>query len=309
MCKKIIFFLFIFILINSKSYSGNNVFISYKIENEIITNIDIENEARYLLALNNQLKNIPNKKLLEIAKQSIVKENIKKIELLKYFKLDQTNPYLNNIIENFYQKLKMKNLSEFENYLSNYDLKINEIKKKIEIETFWNQLIYDKYANQINLNENLLKEKIQQMKKLNKKTSFLLSEIIFEYKKEKSVENMVKEINDSIKEIGFENTANIFSVSDSSKFGGNIGWIDEENLSKKVLKNIIELKVGEVSKPIKLGSSVLLIKLENIKKSSIKIDEKKELEKMKLFEQNKKLANFSKIYFDKVKINLNISEL
>ena len=203
----------------------------------------------------------------------------------------------------------MKNLSEFENYLSNYDLKINEIKKKIEIETFWNQLIYDKYANQINLNENLLKEKIQQMKKLNKKTSFLLSEIIFEYKKEKSVENMVKEINDSIKEIGFENTANIFSVSDSSKFGGNIGWIDEENLSKKVLKNIIELKVGEVSKPIKLGSSVLLIKLENIKKSSIKIDEKKELEKMKLFEQNKKLANFSKIYFDKVKINLNISEL
>jgi peptidyl-prolyl cis-trans isomerase SurA len=309
MNKKIIIFVFIVLLINLKSYSKDSIFISYKVENEIITNIDIKNEAKYLLALNNQLKNIPNKQLMEIAKESILKEKIKKIELLKYFSLNQTNPYLDQIIENFYKRLNMNNLSEFEVYLRNYGLEISEIKKKVEIETVWNQLIYDKYIGQIILNEDLLIKKIRQMKKLNKKTSFLLSEIVFEYKKEKSLKDITKEIKSSIVDIGFENTANLFSVSDSSKFGGNIGWIDEENLSKKILKNIAELKIGEISDPIELGGNVLIIKLENIKKRTIKIDEKKELQKMKLFEQNKKLANFSKIYFNKVKINLNISEL
>tara|TARA_B110001454_G_scaffold205062_1_gene214351 strand:- start:2696 stop:3631 length:936 start_codon:yes stop_codon:yes gene_type:complete len=308
--KKIIsLIVFIFLFLHINLYAENNVFIAYKVENEIITNVDVENEAKYLIALNNQLKNLTNKKLLMIARESIIKETIKKIELLKYYPLDQKDPFLDTVIKDFYQKLNLKNKSEFENYLSNYNLTINEIKKKIEIETTWNQLIFDKYKRQINIDEKSLKNRISLKKKSQKKEYYLLSEIVFEIKKDQSLEDRIKEINNSIKEIGFKNTANIFSVSNSAKFGGNIGWVDEKNLSEKISTVVKKLKISENSETIQLGNNYLLLRLEDKKNESIKIDEKKELKKMILYEQNRKLEKFSKIYFNKVKINTNISEL
>ena len=294
---------------STKSYSEKEVFISHKVGNEIITNIDIENEANYLIALNNQLTKLTNKKILKIAKQSIIKETIKKIELLKFYELDQKNPFLDDIIRNYYSKINLKSVQEFEDYLSDYNLNLNQIKKKVEIESNWNQLIYDKYIRKININEDMLKDKIKQIKKSEDKLSFLLSEIVFEIKKDKSLEDSILEINNSINEIGFKNTANLFSISESSKFGGNIGWIDENSFSEKISRQVKKLKVGQISDPIKLNNNFLLLKLDDIKTITIQIDEKKELKKLKLFEQNKQLNNFSKIYFNKIKINLNISEL
>tara|TARA_B110000037_G_scaffold217258_1_gene277940 strand:- start:1849 stop:2751 length:903 start_codon:yes stop_codon:yes gene_type:complete len=298
------------IFFSDKAYSEKEIFIHYKIQNEIITNIDIKNEANYLIALNNQLKKLSNKKILEIAKKSIIREKIKKIELLKFYKLDQKNPLLNDIIKNYYLRINLKNLQEFESYLSNYDLSIDQIKKKVEIENNWNSLIYDKYIRQIKIDENILRDKIRQIKKTKNKSSYLLSEIVFEIKKDKSLEDSILEINNSIKEIGFKNTANLFSISESSKFGGNIGWIDEGSFSKKIYTEVKSLKVEQITNPIKLGNnSFLLLELNDIKKITVKIDEKKEFQKLKLLEQNKKLNNFSKIYFDKIKIDMNISEL
>ena len=309
MNKKLIYFIFFLIFLSTKSYSEKEVFISHKIGNEIITNIDIENEANYLIALNNQLTKLTNKKILKIAKQSIIKETIKKIELLKFYELDQKNPYLDDIIRNYYLKINLKSVQEFEDYLNNYNLNLNQVKKKVEIESNWNQLIYDKYIKKININEGMLKDKIKLIKKLENKLSFLLSEIVFEIKKNKSLDDSILEINNSINEIGFKNTANLFSISESSKFGGNIGWIDESSFSEKISTQVKKLKVGEISDPIKLNNNFLLLKLDDIKTIAIQIDEKKEFKKLKLFEQNKQLNNFSKIYFNKIKINLNISEL
>tara|TARA_B100000795_G_C22804797_1_gene444149 strand:+ start:4616 stop:5545 length:930 start_codon:yes stop_codon:yes gene_type:complete len=309
MNKKLIYFIFFLIFLSTKSYSEKEVFISHKIGNEIITNIDIENEANYLIALNNQLTKLTNKKILKIAKQSIIKETIKKIELLKFYELDQKNPYLDDIIRNYYLKINLKSVQEFEDYLNNYNLNLNQVKKKVEIESNWNQLIYDKYIKKININEDMLKDKIKLIKKLENKLSFLLSEIVFEIKKNKSLDDSILEINNSINEIGFKNTANLFSISESSKFGGNIGWIDESSFSEKISTQVKKLKVGEISDPIKLNNNFLLLKLDDIKTIAIQIDEKKEFKKLKLFEQNKQLNNFSKIYFNKIKINLNISEL
>ena len=168
--KKIIFIVFLLILINFESNSKNNIFIAYKVENEIITNIDIENESKYLIALNNQLQNIDKNKILVIAKESIIKEKIKEIEILKYYKLDQKNPFLKTIIKDFYVKLNLNNELEFENYLTKYDLTIGKVLKKIEIETTWNQLILEKYRNQININLESLKKK--SLKKKNQKKKY-----------------------------------------------------------------------------------------------------------------------------------------
>jgi len=307
--KKLIILVFLSIFLSFKLFAITNIFVVYKVENEIITNIDIENESRYLVALNNQLNNLSEEKILEIAKDSILKETIKKIELLKYFELDQTNPFLETVIKDFYLKLKMNNKSEFQDYLSNYNLLIEDVKRKIEVETTWNQMVYNKYKNQININEKKLERKIKKRKISQKKKLYSLTEITFENEQEQSLSDKIKKIDESIKEIGFKNTANIYSMSDSSKFGGNIGWVEEKNLSDKLSKELKKLKIGEHTQPLLIGSNYLILKIEDIKNEKIQIDAKKELEKMILFEKERQLKQFSKIYFNKVKINTDISEL
>ena len=311
MYKKIILALFTLLFINPnlKIIASENVFIAYKVNEEIITNVDIENEARYLVALNNQLKNLTNEKILEIATDSIIKETIKKIEVIKYFKLDQQNSFLDKVIEDFYTKLKLKNLDEFKNYLINYNITINDIKKKVEIETTWNRVIYTKYVKQINVNTEALKKRINFTKKTEDKKLYLFSEIVFEKNKDEALIQKIKKINESIEEIGFKNTANIYSIADSAKFGGAIGWVEEGKLNKELAIQIGRLGVGEITKPIRIGNGFLILKIENIRTEKIRIDEKKELEKMIEFERNKQLEQFSKIYFNKIKINTAISEL
>ena len=299
----------LFVFLNSKLYSKDIVYIAYKVDDRIITNIDIENESRYLIALNNQLKKLDNNKVLTIARDSILRETIKRLELEKYFTLDQKNPYLDVVIKDFYLTLKLNNEGEFKNYLKKYDFTIEEIKEKIEIETVWNELIYMKYKDQINIDKEALKKRVKSNKLSKNKKIYLLSEIVFEKKKDQTLKDKIKKINESIKEIGFKNTANIYSISDSSKFGGTIGWIEEENLSNKIAKEINNLKVGNYSEVIQIGNNFLILKVEEIKNEIIKVDEKKELSKIIQFEKNRQLDQFSKIYFKKIKINTKISEL
>ena len=308
--KKILILIIILIInLNFKSYSIEGVFVKYKINDEIITNIDVENESSYLIALNNELTKLSDTKILEIAKNSIIKETVKKIELLKYFTLDQNNPFLDKVIKDFYLKLQLNNEDEFEKYLSNYNLTIQDIKKKIEIETVWNQLIYEKFINQVTINNDALKKRINQNIISETNTKYQLSEIIFDKRKDEPLNKTIKKIHQSIMDIGFKNTANIYSVGDSAKFGGDIGWVDEDNLSNKTVNIIKKLKIGEFSKKIHIGNSYLILKVDNIKKEKKKIDKKKEFSKMVLFEQNKQLEKFSKIYYNKIKINTSISEL
>ena len=283
--------------------------ILYKINDEIITNIDIKNEIKYLIALNNQLSKLKEKQIIAIAKDSIIKEKIKKIELLKYFVLEKENPYLDKVVEDFYTKLGMENVEQFEEYLNNYNLTIKKLKKKIEIETSWNQLIFDKYNRQINIDMKALKKTAEKVAASQKNKMFLLSEIIFEKKANESLSDKILKIEKNIEEIGFKNTANTFSVSDSAKFGGDIGWVEEINLSKKIIEDIKTLNIGEITKPIQVGKNFIILKLEDVKESTIIINKDELLKKLRLTEQDRQLNKFSNIYFNKVKINTYIDEL
>ena len=280
-----------------------SVSILFKIDNKIITNIDIKNESKYLLALNPQLENIGEQQRLKIAEQSIIKEMIKENELLKYYNLNQDDELLDKIIQNFYTKLGIENKELFESYLKKFDLTIADIKKKIEIETVWNQLIYDKYISQIQINEKALKEKIKLQNNNKNIKSLLLSEIVFKKNSNENFQEIVEKINKSINEVGFENTANIYSVAESSKFGGKIGWIEEQNLSAKFIKELNKIKVNQISTPISNGSFFVILKINDVKNEVIKKDLNKELKKLVLFEEERQLANFSKIYYNKLKIN------
>ncbi|MDA7781313.1 peptidylprolyl isomerase [Candidatus Pelagibacter sp.] len=306
---KFILFLFLLILINFKSNTAENFYIVYKVNNEIITNSDIEKEYRYLVSLNNQLKNLEKQKIIKLSKESALREKIKKIELIKYFDLKTIDINIDNYLENFYRNLNIKNKKEFEEYLESNNISLNYVQKKIEIEVLWNQLIYDRYFSQINIDRNQLKEKVKKLISTKKQKKYSLSEILFDKENNSNFKKKLENINQSINEIGFKNTANIYSISDSSKFGGKIGWIEEQKLSTKILEQLKALEVGQYTSPVQVGSSFLILKIEEIKYENSIINEDEELNKMIQFETSKQLDQFSKIFYGKIKINSFINEL
>lgn len=306
---KFICTLIILLTLSLKSYSNENIHIVYKVNNQIITNADIEKEYQYLISLNNQIKNLDKVKVLEISKESALKEKIKKIELAKYFDLETLDLNIDIYLQNFYKNLNINSDTEFKQYLKGNNMSLDYVKTKIQIEILWNQLIYDRYIAQINIDRDELKKKLDEASNgLNQKI-YSLSEILFDKENNSSFEKKLENIGQSISEIGFNNTANIYSISDSSKFGGKIGWVDEKKLSKKIIQELQSLEAGQYTKPIQTGSSFLILKIEEIKYEKAMFNEDDELNKMIQFETSKQLDQFSKIFYNKIKINSLIDEL
>ena len=310
MIKKIQFILIFYFLFlnffNNDLYAS--IIIKVKVNDEIITNIDIEKEAEYLKILNPNLNQLNDDKVLELAKISLVNEIIKKKEILKFIDINKNNQFVEEYLKNLYSKLNYTSESEFKNELnSKKNYSINEIKEKIKLELLWNELIYNKYNQQLKIDKEKLINKIDNIKNENQKEYFL-SEIIFKKKKDESLENLVNQIKLSINDIGFNNTANIYSISESSKFGGKLGWVKESSLSNVISNKISMLKEGEYSNIIQIGNNFILLKIDQIKVSEIKIDKQKELNKLIQLETNKQLNQFSRIYFNKSKINYSINE-
>ena len=301
----IIFFVTFFsIELNAQTKSKLNIVL--KVNYTIITNIDIDNEVKYLIAVNNQLKSIDPEELRKFAKQSLIKEIVKKNELLKYYELNQDSDFLDNYIKSFFEKLELNSKKDFELYLSQYDLNYDDVKGKFEIEVVWNEYIYTKYNDQINIDTKKLEQKIDQTKILS--NSFLLSEILYQVKNKDEIQPVYKKILTSIDEIGFENTASIYSNSKTSKDGGNIGWINERQLSKTIYDNIQKLDYDQISLPIIVPAGFLILKVNDKKKENVNIDKNKELKKLIAFEKNKQFNQFSLIYYNKIRFNSKINE-
>ena len=304
MKKKILILLFALIYTQAQSIE---IKIIHNIQNEIITNIDIKNEFKYLLALNNSLKELDKEKILNISNESIIREKIKKIELLKNFEEIKINEsYSELLIKNIYSRLNLKSINEFEIYLKNYDLKISDIKKKITIDALWNELIIKKYGSKVAINEATIKKGILNNSKIQSK-EYRLSEITFEIVNKEEIEKKYNEIVKSIDEIGFENSAATYSFSDTSKIGGDIGWINESSLNNDIKKSIQNLQIGDLTKPIILSNGILLLKLINIRNLEATIDIENELKKAINYEHNRQLNQYSKIYFNKIKKNLDFN--
>tara|TARA_B100000683_G_scaffold52208_1_gene49824 strand:- start:67 stop:1002 length:936 start_codon:yes stop_codon:yes gene_type:complete len=306
--KKTIILVLIFFLLNNFSYSKINLQIIMKVNDQIITTYDLEKEINYLLALNPRLKEISENDLSRLAKRSMIKEIIRKSEILKYKQLDLKNTQINNVLENIIQNLNFSDLSQFENYLVNFDISIDDIKEKIEIENEWKNLIYAKYSKNIKIDKKKLINKIEKTSKEEFSLEYNLSEIVFSNKQNVSTKEFSKKIVESIKINGFENTANLYSIADSSKAGGKIGWVKKNNLSLEINRELEDLKINSHSNPIKIGNNYLILKINDMKEVAIKFDKKKELDRMIVSETSKQLDKFSNIFYNKIKLNSTISE-
>ena len=303
--KLVYIFIFISLSINLAN-SENKIKIELQIENEILTNIDFLNERNYLIALNNNLKDLPKNQLKKISKQSLIREKIKKIELLKFYDFKKADKYSDRVLSDFYKRLNFKTKDEFVSYMIGYNLNIDDIKEKLKIETLWNEMIYNKYINQIKIDEEKIKSKIKTQKKVLKE--YNLSEILFQLSADEKILDKYNLILKNIENSGFKNSANIFSISDSSKFGGEIGWVNQNQLNDNLLKEIENLKINQLTKPIQVSSGYLIIKLNNKRKKEKKLDFEKTFKQMVTQEKNRQLNQFSLIYFNKIKQNIFISE-
>ena len=301
------FIFFIFIFCSNVTYSNEKVYIAVTVDDQIITNIDIEKEANYLVILNPNLIKIDKNKIFDLAKKNLIDENIKKKEIKKFFSDQNENNVGEKFFENLLKRIKISQ-SEFEQIL--FDRKsysLTEIKMKLDTEILWNDLIYLKFNNQIDIDRNELLKKVNNMKN-QKKKEYLLSEIIFEKKINQNLNDLIVKIQNSISGVGFNNTANIYSISESAKFGGKIGWVAENNLSDLIIDKIKDKKKNQYTDIIEIGNNYMILLIEEIRFTETEIDKDVELRKMIEFERNKLLNKFSKIYFNKTKINYSINE-
>tara|TARA_Y100000591_G_scaffold315863_1_gene323904 strand:- start:2378 stop:3313 length:936 start_codon:yes stop_codon:yes gene_type:complete len=306
--SRFVFFCLIFFTLNNLAVSEINLKIIMKVDSEIITSYDIEKERNYLLVLNPKLKVMDEEKILEISKKSLIKETIKKNEILKYKVLDLQNPQIEFILNNIIKNLGFQSLSQFRNHLEKLDISINDIKEKIEIENQWKSLVYARYSNSLKIDIESLQKQIDNTSKENFLLEYNLSEIVFTKKNDLSLDNLINEIQDSIKNVGFENTAILYSNSDSSKVGGKIGWIRKNNLSTDVIRYLEKIELNTSGDPIKIGNNFLILKINDERKIQLEIDKQKELDKMIRIEKAKQLEKFSNIFYNKIKLNSKINE-
>ena len=265
--SNILLIVFLSFFLNKDLYSNENSII-FKIENDILTNYDVKKEANYLLALNAELKNLEVNEIKKIALKSILNEKIKKIEIEKYFKLGENfdDPLLNNIVKGLYSRIGFTQEKDFIIYISQYNLTLEWIKEKLEIESLWNSLIYKKYKDQLFIDENLLKTELNQtLKAKSESKQYFLSEILINQQSDAEMKIKIKEILMSIKEVGFNNTANVYSSSSTANVGGKIGWVQENSLSTMIGDTLKNFKIGEITKPIKLSSGFIILKIEDKK--------------------------------------------
>ena len=307
--NKILIFLTLIFFSNNITAFGLENKILVKIENQIITSLDVNNEYKYLIALNPNIKNSKKEDLIKLSKRSIIQEKIKKIAIEKNFnnpKIPQK--YLEQILKNVYSRIGINNLNDFKKYLEINNIDFENVQKKLEIEALWNELILIKFSSKIKIDKENLKNKIQ---KDNNKflKSYLLSEISFEISNLNDLDKKFIEISEIIKNKGFDFAALKYSLSPTSNLGGRLDWINENSLNKNIKEAIKKLEINDFTNPIVVPGGFLILQINEIKNTKIEVNIENELKKLVNFEKNTQLNQYSKIYFNKIKKNLDINEL
>ena len=302
---KIIFFILLIILFKIKNSIALENKILFKIDNEIITTIDIYEEIRFLKIFNPESNNLNEEELFEISKNSILRDKIKKIEIMKFIKeLKTDDKFLLKFIKNRYSKMNINSLENFESLLRFNNLNVKNVKEKFYIELIWNDLIYQKFHDKVIIDKERIKNEILQNPKKEKEKELLLSEIMFIVNDKADFKNRYEKILLDIKNLGFKKAAILHSTSDTASNGGLIGWIKEDNLNQNIKDIISELLPGQLSKPIRTSSGFIIIKIEDKKEYVTEFNLAKKIEEVVRFKTDDQLSQFSSMYFNKLKKDL-----
>jgi len=304
--KKIILIFFYSLIITSSDAEIENK-ILFKVDNEIITSIDILTELKYLEVINRDFNKLSQKKAFEVAKNSLIREKVKEIELKNIFKeITVEEQFLNNVLIDNFKSIRIKNMNDFEKYFTSLDINPDLIKKKISIELMWNQLIFSKFKQNVKIDKEIIKNELLTK---DKQKEYLLSEILFTINEEEKLVKKTILLEKEINEKGFSQTALTYSVSNTASKGGNLGWVKETIMSSKIKKMIENIRIGHYTKPIVVPGGFLILKIEDTREIESDFDLNSEIDKIVKEKTNEQLNQFSNIYFNKTKKNIIINEL
>ena len=302
---KILIFVCILISLPTQILALENK-ILFKINNNIITTVDVLNEIKYFKLLNKNFKNLEQDKIYKIAKNSAIKDMIKENHLKKFFKeIELDEVFVEKFILDYFSRYNFSSIEDLEKFLIENNLKLSFMEKKITLQLMWNELILKKFSQNIKINKNKIEKQILE-KKLQQE--FLISEIVFNIKSKDELQNKFNEIREEIKNNSFSNAALIHSISDTSINGGKLGWIKESSLSSEIKNVIKDTKIGEITMPVSIPGGFIILYKEDKRESLVKLDIKKEIDKIIKKRTNEQLNQFSNIYYNKIKKNVNIYE-
>ena len=305
MTLRIILFFF-FINISTNLVSAN-IEIKYKINNDIITNTDIDNEKNYLLFIRPSLKSLPNKEIIKISENSLIREIIKKNELNEVFDINEADKYINKVKKNLYRFTNVNNEIDLKKLLKRNNIEYENVIEKMKYESLWNELIFRKFNSLVKLNKNKLRSDLELKIKNNKKYEYNSSELLFELNKTEKVYKTYEDIIDYVKLNNFKSAAFKYSIANSSKSGGEIGWVKETLLSKDLNNKLKKLKKNEITEPIKYPNGYLILKINDKREMKQIVNFDEEFKDLVNFEKNKQLNQFSILFYKKLKQNSKIN--
>ena len=298
----------ILFLLKSVNFSYAEFKIKYKIDEDIITNYDIYNERNYLIFLRPNLKELSDKEILELSKNSLIREIIKKKELNRIFKNLPNDDLMTDMKSKLMNYSNVSNEGELRNKLIENNLDYNLILEKLKYESLWNELIFKKFSSLVKVNEKNLRSELDKKISNIKKYEYNLSELLFEVEANETLDMKYKKIREYINAKGFKNATYTFSISNSSNNGGEIGWVKETLLSDELSKIFRKMQKGQLTKPLKYPNGYLLIKINDIRDLKEVIDIEKELKELVQYETRRQLNQYSILYYKKLKQNTSINE-
>ena len=311
-CKINLIIILIMILPISLKSLSEEIKIVMKINEQIVTNVDIRKEYDYLVALNNNLESIPKNEGYKIAQDSLLREIIKTNEIKKFIDLETFDDenLINNVLKEIAITLKLNDTSELEKYLKTYNISLDVLKNKMIKEVLWNQLIVTKYKDKINIDIKKISNQIEGNNFLDEENEiqYELSEIVYQVNDQNEFDKLTNLIYQDIEQIGFKNTATKFSISETSKLGGYLGILNETQLSNEIIEILSSKDISEYTEPIKVGINYLILFINDKKIIKKTIDKENLLKNLIEIERQRQFDNFSQIYFNKIKINSFINE-
>ena len=299
----IIFSTYFFLFSISNSQIANKIVVS--VDNEIITEYDIKVENEFFFFINQSKKrNINIKDLNEFSYNNLLIEKIKKITLSKIANSNIDKEMIDRQLENVSKKYGYDSLELLIlNINQNKYFDFNNLKEKIEIELKWNELIYNKYINQVTIDKQKLVARVEKIAKKSLINEYSISEIFISGESNEILESKKNNVIKSLKLIGFKDTAIKYSETSSAINSGEIGWVKEDFLSSDINKIVKNLKIGEYSKPIMKNNGYMFLKINDKRQKKAKINKDIVLKNLMNEEKDRILNQFSLIYFNQLKNN------
>ena len=300
------FFLFLVIWSISTKCEALENKILFKVNNEIITSIDLLNNLNYLKSLNPNFENLDKNTMMSIASNELIKHKIKEIAIEQIKNLSIDKKLLEDFLVSNYAMNNIKNISELDKYLNQYDIEVEYLKSKMKTNLLWNRLIFSKFSDKVVINKDEIKNELI---KNNSQNEYNLSEIIFSLEKNETLGQKSKKIFDIIEKDGFDTAALKFSNSDSSSLGGNIGWIKENSLNKNVRDSLKEVEEKNYTTPIVIPGGFLILKINELRTIELFNNIEEAVEETIKIKTNEQLNQFSNIYLNKFRKDVKIEKL